>query len=1293
MKCKHIALSASSCALTFGLFACGDDVINVDKLDSYVTVNSIEDVECSSQNDGAMAFEKNTATMYVCSDGKWVTVSAQEAIQQRCSAEALKDSSGYKFICDGEVIATVTNGTDGAKGDTGAAGEKGETGAAGESGKQGETGQLGASGKDGSSVNADSVMKAVYDKVYEDVYNASIDTVKKSVSEKVDGAMSSASSVITTTVTENVLEDIACKVKNTSTNEETAMMTVTVECNGATSDFEVPVLVPNKNLEVVYSKSVFVRFPALAGNCEEPNRYFQQMASSAKLSILELDEGFNATGKGFTSEMILKKDENGILAYNTATEVENQACGYLMRMQGSFSITNLISSYAKVTTTIEIPASWGTAATQFTFSALVDLDEAKGDTVVLDFLSDFKAARVKNLIDNGSSFEDASKKANEELAVAFGLSKESTAFESTISSKISQEELEVMTLIPGSLMSANVGGTNNSANLVLYSGYKAIFAENGNFNKTLDEKITMGHAYNNEPAKFLIDYLYNTGYYDDIKKFVQKGFMDAYDLPACNVEFVEKNGSEYYFVDSEGYFKAFSCDGKSEVWAPVALNFDITFNFAKSKIEKECTEENEYSYAAVELFDAEYSFQCQDGEWVRANANCANHKEGDIFVGFNSSSASTAYVCYKDGDDLKARDASSVEAYNKVLCTADNEGKLYTDEYQVLYSICAKNENDGYEFVKIGSVSENCSEENFNEQNCGRYPSIESVYLLAAYQADKCSEDNEGAVTKVSLFPNSTLSADLICRNGEWSLDFTVVGDVPQYVLVKALGVCNAKVEKEGKLFKVDEDEVMNSAVAGKKAMYRCALVQDDYKWVRASELDLLLDKVCNSTNLEETATYDGEDYICTEEGWVKDDPDTYCADNGQQFVNEAYIGRGEYVDAACEYKGEHIVSLSSTSGWMNGVDACEKAYGRCRYDNENSASSTCEIPYEEISDSDDPTITSSSYKYENYVCDNVGADGNGEWTKTSSEADFCEKYVKNKKGNDPQNGDYCGLYSRINDKWAINSVYLNGEWVDAESTDGLCTYRATSSGSISIPEDYVCEIEDGNNVDYYSYSETDKKWNQLENIAAACEVKYPNAKIGDKCSELDLNIVKAVSGWVASNTVDAVCSIKAAAANESGEPEEGFICEVYQEFNGLFVLVDGAFVGPKTDKEACDLQKPNAELGDACYIDGESKLGMTPNGWVWESDYTQCTRKYMTTDASGKKVIEDGTVCRIDNTSSSFLIFNGNEWDSYNGVSEWCNAKNPDAYIGDACEFDLFDDLCGVYVKIENSWSKDETL
>ncbi len=537
MKRKHIALTASSCALAFGLFACGDDVIMVNKTDSYVTVDRIEDVDCNEDSDGSMAFEKSTATMYVCSDGKWVAVSAQESIQQRCSAETLKDSTGYNFICDGKVIATVTNGAQGEKGDA------------------------------GEGINADSVVKAVYDSVYKDLYKASLDTINKSVTERVENAISSASAQIT----EDLTQKLACKVADQSTDEDKGIMTVTVDCGGATSEFDIPVLIPNKNLDEVYNKSVFVRFPALAGSCEEQGRFFQQMSSSAMLHIMEVDEAFNATGKGFSSELILKKDENEFQTYNTVTGSETEACAYLLRMQGNFSITNMMNSYAKLSTTIELPAGWG-SVTHFNFSALVDMDAS--DTIVLDFLSDYKAARIQTLL-KSISFEEASKQANEELAVAFGLAENAAAFDHVISSKLSQEELEIMTLLPGALMNAYIGGTFYSANLIVYNGYKKIFAENGDFKTILNEKITLSNnlessvvkGYSNESAKFLVDFLFNTGYYDVHKKFIQTGFVDAYGLPACEDDVVKE-------VEGEGYFKAFKCIAKEAIWTPVDFESD-----------------------------------------------------------------------------------------------------------------------------------------------------------------------------------------------------------------------------------------------------------------------------------------------------------------------------------------------------------------------------------------------------------------------------------------------------------------------------------------------------------------------------------------------------------------------------------------------------------------------------------------------------------------------------------------------------------------------------------------------
>ena len=81
-----------------------------------------------------------------------------------CAVKALKDSSGFKVLCDGDSVGVLLNGTDGKAGADGKAGKDGKDGADGEDGADGSNGSAGA-GKDGAAGKngADCTAKAVKD--------------------------------------------------------------------------------------------------------------------------------------------------------------------------------------------------------------------------------------------------------------------------------------------------------------------------------------------------------------------------------------------------------------------------------------------------------------------------------------------------------------------------------------------------------------------------------------------------------------------------------------------------------------------------------------------------------------------------------------------------------------------------------------------------------------------------------------------------------------------------------------------------------------------------------------------------------------------------------------------------------------------------------------------------------------------------------------------------------------------------------------------------------------------------
>lgn len=102
MKHKCNVLFSSAIFLALTLAACGDDVIVVDDKEGFVAVDNIKDEKCSKDKDGTIAFESSSNTMYVCSEGKWISTSGQ----QGCAVIPVKDR-GYKVVCDGKDMGEI----------------------------------------------------------------------------------------------------------------------------------------------------------------------------------------------------------------------------------------------------------------------------------------------------------------------------------------------------------------------------------------------------------------------------------------------------------------------------------------------------------------------------------------------------------------------------------------------------------------------------------------------------------------------------------------------------------------------------------------------------------------------------------------------------------------------------------------------------------------------------------------------------------------------------------------------------------------------------------------------------------------------------------------------------------------------------------------------------------------------------------------------------------------------------------------------------------------------------------
>ena len=117
--------------LTAMFFACGDDVTKVTQVTQETSglevVSSADSLgECTAEHSGEMKFASKENTVFVCADSAWQNVSA--AGKASCAAEILKDSSGYKIVCNGDSVGVIFNGKDGLDGENGKAGAAGKDG-------------------------------------------------------------------------------------------------------------------------------------------------------------------------------------------------------------------------------------------------------------------------------------------------------------------------------------------------------------------------------------------------------------------------------------------------------------------------------------------------------------------------------------------------------------------------------------------------------------------------------------------------------------------------------------------------------------------------------------------------------------------------------------------------------------------------------------------------------------------------------------------------------------------------------------------------------------------------------------------------------------------------------------------------------------------------------------------------------------------------------------------------------------------------------------------------------------
>ena len=765
MRTKVLPYAALCVACAFYFTSCGDDetVFN----DNLNIVSELDPEDCNDKTEGSMTFVKPKATMYVCSEGEWIAMNDQEAIKYRCESKELKDKSGFDIICDGETIGTIKNGlngADGKDGKDGKAGADGKDGIDGKNGKDGSNGKNGTNGtngvngkngengKDGVSADTAAINKAVNETLTNaaaksqndvDVAIQSLSSASATAQKDIDNALKSLSSA-TNQFDEEInnkfssafsewneeLEDKACRVADTARDEEHSVIIVTIQCGDAQTELKIPYseTVVNENLSKVYNKHVVVRFPVQTSKKTNSEIYEDVWTNfkggdNAELTVMDLDEKLAPNGKMFVTDLFAAAANT----FTTIEETNEKTEEYkIVRLEGDLDITNLSTPIVQLRVKLDISGDFyvafsGTNSLNIIYNALVDLSE-ESDTVVVDFLTDYKAARIKNLVNAGSKFAVASTQANEELAEALSLIKKGSdkypSFEHYVPNQIGFTEnfnsiAWVISLIDQSDM---IPSFNQ-----IYSAYRNVFAEHGDFNTAIS--IT----YNGKEANmFFADYLtllIDAHFYKSrcllkeekncaeealndamLYKIVQKGLISAYGLDTAEATNVNENIKELTLNTDGVFFKKFIYNRNTKLWIPIIeQDSEVTIESSSS-----LSSGKSVSDIANEQLGA-----CDEkiiGSMVLFNAEEAKHSTKTGYDYLKCDYISEVYR-WVEADELDKNETLKACTNNRLGEIAKYEQNYYTCSNKVFPSSSSSNawelsNENAYANYKLGTCDE-----------------------------------------------------------------------------------------------------------------------------------------------------------------------------------------------------------------------------------------------------------------------------------------------------------------------------------------------------------------------------------------------------------------------------------------------------------------------------------------------------------------------------------------------------------------------------------------------------------
>ena len=921
MYSKYI-LSALLCSATIlGITACGDDVITIDKNEIYSIVDDLDSIPCTKENEGNLSFSKKDNKMYSCADGEWVAMDDHEAIKFRCKSEELEDKAGIAIICDGsDTIGVIYNGKNGTNGTNGKNGQNGVSIDTAAIKKTVNDALSEASAKNQSEIEeALKNLSSASAKQQKDIDDAlkGLSSASSKNQKDIDDALKNLSSA-TDKFGEDIndkfndaysswnaeLEDRSCAIVDTVRDNEKAIITVTIKCGEAETEMEIPFTPVNENLAKVYKKHVVVRFPVQANKETKTDDIYEEIwknlkgGDNAELTVTDLDEKFAPSGKVFMQDLFASANKSFV----TIEETNEKTVEYkVARLEGDLDITNLTTPVVKLRVKLNLTnnafgafGGFGSNATDVIFNAYADLSDAS-DTVVIDFLTDYKAARVKKLVDDGNGFGVANEQANKDLAGALYLenSEEYPSFEHYAPDQIGLAEnfnsiVWVMALID---QKDKTPGFNP-----VYNAFRNVFAENGNFNTAVNTTYA-----GKEHSMFFVDYLallidanffkWNQMQHGDYTaetnvwsgtdavyyKILQNGFVEAYKLKVEDAKvFNAPSGysSKVYKSDVKGgYFHYFEYIENEHVWYPVTL-----WAVGVATVEKVCDAD-----AVNSTFF--YSFDGLD-----ENAVCVCDEE-------------KCYWEYTDNVCLGRSEGDKGSAFF--------DGKI--QEYECECDLSASSTcND----LVPGIPSSSGSSDEYSEQN-GMTPEEQANNPESKLYLGECSATvNEGKEklfdTKNAELATATGKTTFVCDGSQWRV---------KNELDEKYGTCTKTVMGKGVVKEENGSE-----------HYKCDYLDNEkkYEWIAADWQEVYLEKACHYGNVnEKVVTESGYEYVCetvedldnddnhTHE-WRETTADEYCVGDRVkatvQKLEDEDLGESTF-NEKCNYHGSTYARNNTASG------------------------------------------------------------------------------------------------------------------------------------------------------------------------------------------------------------------------------------------------------------------------------------------------------------------------------------------------------------------------------------------